>query len=152
MHFFLKLNQLYTNGPFSIANCWSLPEGKTWGRKASSFPMFFGPLNDPKRSRAYGIEDDFLTHATHTHVQIHVWKICQIRMLDRIVRLCYKYSCQYVSIYLPWWGSVRKVIDPDLFYPCWVPCLCLDDWNWTTPTMQASNIVAWHSFCDVCIW
>ena len=96
------------NGPFSIANCWSVPEGKTWGRKASSFPMVFGPLDDPKQSRAYGIEDDFLTHATYTRVQVHMWKECQIRMLDRIVRVCYKYLCQYVSIYLPWWGFTKK--------------------------------------------
>ena len=33
---------------------------------------------------------------------------CQIRMLDRIVRVFYKYVCQYISKYLPWRGSLEE--------------------------------------------
>ena len=40
--------------------------------------------------------------------QIKCQKECDIRMFDRIASVCYKYVCHYISIYLPWWGSLEE--------------------------------------------
>ena len=52
--------------------------------------------------------------------QIECQKECQIRMLDRIVRVCYKYLCQHISIYLPAVGITpeEKKCEP---YDCFRP-------------------------------